>query len=56
MWAAMALRDRPFDGDYVINALVGKEFRLPSGKESGGPKYIVVDTVVTAAGGQRYTN
>ncbi|HPR27929.1 MAG TPA: TonB-dependent receptor [Chitinophagales bacterium] len=48
-------RQTAFDGDYVINALVGKEFRLPSGKESGRPKYIVVDTRVTAAGGQRYT-
>ena len=44
-----------FAGDYVVNGLVGKEFRLNRNNPDSKPKYIVVDTRLTAAGGQRYT-
>lgn len=47
-------RSTVFDGDYVFNALAGKEFRLGS-LNAANKKYITADLKLTAAGGQRYT-
>lgn len=47
-------RSTAFDGDYVFNALAGKEFPLPSRKD-GVQRYFTADVKMTAAGGQKYT-
>jgi hypothetical protein len=48
------LRSTVFDGGYVFNVLVGKEFKLNS-KNALKKKYITADVKITGAGGQRYT-
>jgi hypothetical protein len=47
-------RSTAFDGGYVFNSLVGKEFKL-RGKNESKKNYITADLKLTAAGGQRYT-
>ncbi len=50
------LRNTAFNGNYVVNALAGKEFELSSKK--GKTKYkkvIAIDGKITWAGGLRYT-
>jgi hypothetical protein len=50
------LRNSAFNGNYVVNALAGKEFELSSNK--GNAKYkkvITIDGKFTWAGGLRYT-
>jgi len=50
------LRNTAFNGNYVVNALAGKEFELSSNK--GDAKYkkvITLDGKITWAGGLRYT-
>ena len=50
------LRNTAFNGNYVVNALAGKEFELSSNK--GKTKYkkvIAIDGKLTWAGGLRYT-
>lgn len=49
-------RHSAFAGNYVANFVGGKEFNLPSKKLLNvNARQIVIDTKVTAAGGQRYT-
>ena len=50
------LRNTAFNGNYVLNALGGKEFVLKQAKgEKASRQTITVDARVTTAGGQRYT-
>lgn len=47
-------RSTAFDSKYVVNFLAGKEFQI--GESDGAKrKLIVIDSKITAAGGQRYT-
>jgi hypothetical protein len=43
-----------FDGDYVLNILSGKDFKV-SKSTSSKAKWITADVKFTMAGGQRYT-
>lgn len=45
------LRSTAFDGQYVFNALAGKEFKIGS----SGRRFITLDSKFTAAGGRPYT-
>ena len=50
------LRNTAFNGNYVINALAGKEFLLSSKKENARFKKVIsIDGKLTCAGGLRYT-
>ena len=50
------LRNTAFNGNYVVNALAGKEFELFPNKENAKyKKVIAVDGKLTWAGGLRYT-
>jgi len=50
------LRNTAFNGNYVFNALAGKEFELPSRKQNTKrKKFITIDAKITYAGGLRYT-
>ncbi|MCD4769263.1 MAG: TonB-dependent receptor [Bacteroidales bacterium] len=50
------LRNTAFNGNYVVNALAGKEFELGSRKENAkSKKVITIDGKFTWAGGLRYT-
>lgn len=44
-------RSTAFSGNYVANALIGKEFKLGN----SGRKVLTIDTKVTSAGGRPYT-
>lgn len=49
-------RNTAFNGNYVFNALAGKEYVLNKGKSNQKRKKILtIDAKITAAGGQRYT-
>lgn len=49
-------RNTAFNGNYVMNALVGKEFCLSARNENAKTKkYLTLDGKITYAGGQRYT-
>lgn len=49
-------RNTAFNGRYVVNALVGKEFQLGRKKEEGKlDQSLLIDIKYTLAGGQRYT-
>ncbi len=47
-------RSTPFDNDYVINFLAGKEWKI-SAKDAPRMMWLAVDAKITAAGGKRYT-
>jgi len=50
------LRNTAFNGNYVVNALAGKEFELSSNKvDAKYKKVITIDGKITWAGGLRYT-
>ncbi|MBL7104474.1 MAG: TonB-dependent receptor [Bacteroidales bacterium] len=50
------LRNTAFNGNYVFNALAGKEFELSSRKQNAKhKKFITIDAKITYAGGLRYT-
>ncbi len=50
------LRNTAFNGNYVVNALAGKEFELSLNKENAKfKKVITIDGKLTMAGGLRYT-
>ncbi len=50
------LRNTAFNGNYVFNALAGREFELSSRKENAKHKKIItIDAKITYAGGLRYT-
>ncbi|MCK4637861.1 MAG: TonB-dependent receptor, partial [Bacteroidales bacterium] len=50
------LRNTAFNGNYVFNALAGKEFALSSRKQNAKhKKFITIDAKITYAGGLRYT-
>ncbi|MCD4773138.1 MAG: TonB-dependent receptor, partial [Bacteroidales bacterium] len=50
------LRNTAFNGNYVVNALAGKEWKLFSKKENAKyKKVIAIDGKLTYAGGLRYT-
>lgn len=48
-------RNTAFNGNYVVNALGGKEFELFSGKEKKQKHFLTVDSKITWAGGNWYT-
>ena len=50
------LRNTAFNGNYVVNALAGKEFELSSNKKNAKYKKVIsIDGKLTWAGGLRYT-
>ena len=50
------LRNTAFNGNYVFNALAGKEIELSSRKKNAKhKKFITIDAKITYAGGLRYT-
>ncbi len=50
------LRNTAFNGNYVFNALAGKEIELSSRKQNAKhKKFITIDAKITYAGGLRYT-